>query len=330
MKNSREGVNGLIETVNARAKDVPEMIELASLVFQSQMGFNFPLLFSESNAENMTLVKVDNRLVTMVGMLPRDISIFGHRVKSGLIGAVCTHPDHRGRGYGRLALDRAQEVAREKGLALLIISGVRGLYEKIGTVRPAGFFQLTVELGESAPVREASLEDTLRLLELYREKPVRYLRNRGEFEKVFQTGRVKVRPARTFLSGQAYVTVIHRKDGQDQVVEYAGNESEVLAAISGFLELSGKRECELVVDRYFKGDKLMNYEFEGTAKVISPQNFIEQLKGYFSEMLSREEFENFSELAKRSSSAQFTKVVFSNSKIGVLPLPLPDYGFDYI
>jgi GNAT superfamily N-acetyltransferase len=322
-------VIALSDPVVARLEDIPAMIELSSQVFKTDMGGCFPLLFSTENVENMTVVREAGKPVTMVGMLPREISVFGHRLKAGLIGAVCTHPDYRGRDYGAKALTMSEKMAIEKGISLFIISGKRGLYSRFGAVEPDGFYKLRVLPGKASRVREASEEDLSRIARFYTRRPVRYFRNLSQFRRVFATGRVMVRASRTFISEKTYVTVIKFRDS-NYIVEHAGCESDVIEAARGYLQLSGEKECVLVLDSLFSSEEREKTGFEGTMKVISIDNFLDQLEGYYREVMTDREFEAFREGARGLTTAEFTRMVLLEGSIKGSPLPLPVYGFDYI
>ena len=322
-------VIALSDPVVARVEDIPAMIELSSQVFKTDMGSCFPLLFSPENVENMTVVREAGRPVTMVGMLPREISVFGHSLKVGLIGAVCTHTDYRGRDYGAKALAMSEKMAIEKGISLFIISGKRGLYSRFGAIEPDGFYKLRVLPGKASRVREASEEDLSRIAWLYMRRPVRYFRDLSQFSKIFATGRVMVRAARTFIGDKAYVTVIKFRDS-NYIVEHAGCESDVIEAARGYLQLSGEKECVLVLDSLFPSEEREKTGFEGTMKVISIDNFLDQLEGYYREVMTDGEFEAFREEARKMTPAEFTRLVLLESNMKGSPIPLPVYGFDYI
>ena len=58
----------------------------------------FPLIFNRNNLDNMRVMADGDRLVAHVGIYQSGISIYGDRLQTGSIGAVCTHPDYRGKG----------------------------------------------------------------------------------------------------------------------------------------------------------------------------------------------------------------------------------------
>jgi hypothetical protein len=319
----------IVSPVVSKIEDIPAMIELSSRVFKADMGLSFPLLFSEENIQNMTVIREDGRPVTMIGMLPREISIFGHRLKVGLIGAVCTHSDYRGRDYGRLTLEMSEKLAIEKEISIFVISGTRGLYSRFGAITPGGFFKLNVTSGECCDVREATEGDIERILGLYRTKPVRYIRDLSEFSRVFSTGRVMAKEAKTYLGEESYITVIKRNN-RPHIVEYGGHEENVLRTARGYLQLSGESQAVMTVDRFFKGNEKTPCGFEGTMKIISIENFLKQLEGYFRETIKPEGFKALEREATKMSAEQFTRFALTEDSIAGLPVPLPDYGFDYI
>ncbi|MBN2219450.1 MAG: GNAT family N-acetyltransferase [Kosmotogaceae bacterium] len=313
----------------AKIEDLQGMIDLASLVFKSEMGKTFPVLFSQENVENMTIVKEGGKLVSMIGLLPREISFFGHRVKVGLVGSVCTHPDYRGKNYGAVTLAKVEELAIDMGLSLLIISGGRGLYQRFGAVRPPGMKRILVKPGRTASMREARISDTGKILDLYRMKPLRYIRNFTDFEKTFSTGFAEARKAKTHLSEKAYITVVEREDNY-YVIEYGGSSKDVISLTRGFIEKLGLKECIIVAERHFKAEESLPIEFPGTVKIISKRSFFDQMESYFTEIMPSEDYDRFMETVERLSLAEFNQEVFCCSKFRGLPLSLPNYGFDYI
>lgn len=315
--------------VRADIEDLQGIIDLASLVFKIEMGKIFPVLFSEENVENMTIVKEDERPVSMIGLLPREISFFGHRMKVGLVGSVCTHPDYRGKNYGAVTLAKAEELAIDMGLSLLIISGGRGLYQRFGAVRPPGMKRILVKPGRTASMREAGISGVGKILDLYRMKPLRYIRNFTDFEKTFSTGYAEARKAKTFLSEKAYITVVQREDSY-YVIEYGERSEDVISLTRGFIDRLGLKECTIVAERDFRAEESLPLEFPGTAKIISKRSFFDQMGGYFTEIMPSEDYDRFIEAVERMSLAEFNQEVFCCSKFKGLPLSLPNYGFDYI
>ncbi len=315
--------------VRAEIGDLEGAIELASLVFNTEMGKIFPLLFSEENVNNITVVKDAGRPVAMIGLLPREISLFGHRMKVGLVGSVCTHPDYRGKNYGAVTLAKAEELAIDLGLSLLIISGGRGMYQRFGAVKPPGLKKIVVKHGRATAMREAKRTDIGRILDLYRLKPVRYIRSFSDFEKIFSTGYAVARKTKTYINDRAYITVVEKETG-NHVVEYGGSSKDVISLTRSFIEKEGLEECTIIADRLFRSEESLPCEFPGTAKVISKRHFFDQMESYFTEVMLSEDYDRFLESAERLSLAELNQEILCCSKFKGLPITLPDYGFDYV
>jgi len=118
----------------ARPDDLPGIIRLAEHVFcdlehlPRTMARRFPLLLSEANAENLYVVADAGRPVSLIATDLQTFVTSGCRIPSGLVGAVCTHEAHRGRGHAGRLLELAYERMRAKGVLLVWISGRRRLY----------------------------------------------------------------------------------------------------------------------------------------------------------------------------------------------------------
>lgn len=95
--------------------------------------------------------------------------------RAGLIGAVATAPEARGRGLASRLLSAAIARAREQGVdALLLWSEPRGLYERLG-FRPAGH-QREVLIRARPTGRPAGVKDIVSIHHLHEQKPYRVRR----------------------------------------------------------------------------------------------------------------------------------------------------------
>jgi len=123
----------------AEVDELSEVLDLVNLVFRTSRGMKptmqeeFPLLFNEKNVENLRIIKVDGKIVSHVGIFECDAIIHGCRLKVGMIGAVCTHPDYRGRGFATRLVEDAMSKMRRDGVNIVMISGIRRLYDRAGS-----------------------------------------------------------------------------------------------------------------------------------------------------------------------------------------------------
>lgn len=80
-------------------------------------------------------------------------------IKTAKLGRVCVAPEFRGKGLGRLIVEKMIEEARRRGYKKLVLHSqayIAGLYEKFGFVRRGEFFkeagidhiEMTAEMAE--------------------------------------------------------------------------------------------------------------------------------------------------------------------------------------
>src|SRR5581483_7666368 len=105
---------------------------LVSAVFRPQMFHDYPQLFNERNRHNLRIVAEDGKVVTHVGMIERPASLAGCRIDVACIGAVATYPDYRGKGFASQAFQDCCDKAAADGIDIMLISGGRGLYTRVG------------------------------------------------------------------------------------------------------------------------------------------------------------------------------------------------------
>src|SRR5947209_4184266 len=123
-----------IETRACRPEERDALLTLVNRVFAAggDMGTAFPLLFGPDNLDGLRIVSGDQGPVAHVGVCIRPAVILGARLKVASIGAVCTDPAHRGGGLASALMADARRYARENGASLMLISGGRGLYRRLG------------------------------------------------------------------------------------------------------------------------------------------------------------------------------------------------------
>ncbi len=171
----------------ARPEEVPELIELANLVFRMSsgrtptMGEEFPLLLSAGNCDDLYITRIDGRLVSLVGVYRQTMVCDGLEVPVACLGSVCTHPDYRGRGLAGDLTDLAIARARQQGCLLMPISGSRTLYSRRSAcqIAPMQVAQIGAEHLSSgnAPglaVRPYADADLPAVLSLHARQTVRY------------------------------------------------------------------------------------------------------------------------------------------------------------
>lgn len=242
-----------------RPDEWDQLNALVSAVFRASMFDDYPQLFNEANRENLRVVAADGRVVCHVGMIERPATLAGCRIDVACIGAVATYPEYRGRGYASAAFQDCCDKAAADGIDLMLISGGRGLYTRVGC-RPVGqdldFLLQASDVAALARDAEPGLRLTpvevdrvAELQALYQTESVRFLRPADDWRLAFACRVVMARAAEFWgVSGndtlRAYLIVnppaAMRRRAEDpavvRIAELAGDRAAIVGALPRLFE----------------------------------------------------------------------------------------------
>lgn len=108
-----------------RSDEVTGMIALADSVMRqgSAQSFltDYPLVYATENLANVQIIKADDRVVSVVPFIPKQIAYAGTRFRIGIISPTATHPEHRRLGYAGRCLDACIAEMEAAGIELSVL-----------------------------------------------------------------------------------------------------------------------------------------------------------------------------------------------------------------
>ena len=293
---------------SVRAEDFESLERLLHTVFWPGLVPKYPHCYSLENADNLRVVVENGEVVSHVGTIRRNVSIFGCAVRVASLGGVATYEEHRGRGHAtRLFEDNVQQ-CRQDGVDFMLVSGYRKMYHRFGCryVGKDRNFAIAKEQADAfdddgIELVEATPADIETMAEIYRHEPVRWLRPPSDYENGM-AGYVTNRPAEFFLvredgAVRGYVIVVmprrERDAGTIRLAEYAGDRPAVAAALGKILKRHDdanelgmhvmrcdRRMRELLEARGLEGRPA---NCSGTVMIINFRQFMERMRPYFEE-----------------------------------------------
>ncbi|MBC8233752.1 GNAT family N-acetyltransferase [bacterium] len=313
-----------------KPEEFDEVTELVNLVFHGgrpdppTMKDKFPMLFSDWNLNNLRIIVEDDKVVSHIGVSQRETSVYGCRTRVGSIGAVCTHPDYRGRGFATMLLEDTIKMLDADGATVMIISGGRGLYQRAGCRGVGKRYNFHIKHSDldkfpsvSEDVEIVSYQEAKHLkqfAEIQQREAIRFLRPVDDFKAMLDVIVMKrgLGQRNDVLAVQrdgtcfAYMVIsIDRKRDSEELVcrigEYAGSR---LAIISAIKMLFGKHDFNelnvglLPQDTEFfyileaLGPQLSINTLAGTMRIINFERLLEHFMPYFQQRLGRKTAES--------------------------------------
>ena len=93
---------------------------------------------------NYVVIDEDGALTTAVGAYDHELVVCGRRIPCRGIGNVGVHPDHRNKGYMKMAMDQSLADMIADGIALSTLGGRRQRYQYFGYDKAGPFYSFEV------------------------------------------------------------------------------------------------------------------------------------------------------------------------------------------
>lgn len=242
-----EGPRTVRESEIAAAADLARSIFFPQSESLEQAVEAWPMARHREYAANTFGMFYQGQPVSLISRLEREMVVWGHPLRLGFIGGVCTHPDHRGKGLASTLLEASLNRFREKGVDFVYISGARSLYYNAGAHHVSaglGFrlrrSRLASFQAAAVQLREAREGDAALLNALSQRAGVRFIRPREDYELVLQYGHCSGRACRFLIveqdqTPQGYLLIASPGEDRRQsphLLEYSGDSMVILAALS--------------------------------------------------------------------------------------------------
>jgi predicted N-acetyltransferase YhbS len=326
------------------------------------MGAEFPLFLARGNATNCWVVADSDQFVAHCGFMPRTLALGAARLRVGLIGAVCTLPEYAGKGLGTMLLDATLAHAQRCGISLVLISGGRGLYQRRGA-RFAGRFQrYTLAPNQWRHWRARDLvwrpyapNDAPHVLALHDAAPVRFMRTAPALDAA-----ALARPCgRTTMVALRHERVVaycvYTRDAEHLTMDEWRGDAHALTQCADAMPPDYCGAITLVLPAHTQApeplrrcaDATTPATFSGTMLVLDGPALVDQLRPYWHEHsvsqlrgAPRDNGFIISDATTRVALTAATTAAFfwggqdapamPEQWRHCLPLPLCEYGLDYI
>jgi len=132
----------------------------------------------------------EGKPVSQIGIFHDQLKMYDGTIRTGSIGGVCTHPEYRKQGLATRLMEHCTQQLRKEGARLMLISGDKGVYMRLGNVFQGKYMYFSTQLGQGKAwrsttsdlaIRRASEADALLCSQLYQAEPVHFVRQKSDF-----------------------------------------------------------------------------------------------------------------------------------------------------
>ncbi len=82
---------------------------------------DYPLVYADDNLDNIRIIKVNDRIASVVPYIPKNVEMDGSRFSIGIISPTVTDPLHRKKGYARRCLNDCIDRMNTQGIDLSVL-----------------------------------------------------------------------------------------------------------------------------------------------------------------------------------------------------------------
>lgn len=286
--------------------DFQQAVDLADKVFRKEghvsMGVGFPQVFSSALHQSYGAF-IEEKLVSFIGLVPSVLHIEGAEIHAYSIGAVCTEPDYRKRGFANTLLQMIFEHINKSGASVLFVSGNLPIYLKqgctfYGKMNQYKIRQGDIQVNKPYTVRELQPYDWFHMRKLGHGRPVRYEQSIYEIAQLNEAAGFasiskmnhKVLIAEENQKVKAFlvfgIPYYNQENVESRVVEWGGNPEAIKSLLQqGFTY--GLNKLIFNVPTYESAlneqlDSLDSVEqaYPGTMKIMNLALLLEQLGPY--------------------------------------------------
>jgi predicted N-acetyltransferase YhbS len=215
-----------------------------------------------AHAGETYVISADGAPVSQISIFFTPLRIYDSIVRVGSIGGVCTHPQYRGYGLASRLMQHCTERLAMGGARLMVISGGRMLYTRLGNIPMGKFAGFTLQGGQNyqpaglVRLRPARPTDAALCSRLYQSEPVHFTRTLARFAGRFQEHEIGFHAEDWIveLDGQdaAYLLMnVPYGDAMDEpgkpvrcIFEYAGSRVALSGALAAAAGQPGIREVQ--------------------------------------------------------------------------------------
>ncbi|MGG3468199.1 GNAT family N-acetyltransferase [Neobacillus pocheonensis] len=346
-----------------------QAVALADQTFRddenTSMGEAFPQVFSPALKQSYGAF-INGKLISFIGLVPSVIHLGSAEIQAYSIGSVCTHPDHRKKGYASILLNIVFDHVKRANAAILFISGSLPLYIKAGCLfygklNKYDIHKHDLQISEGYSVRELLPYDWFYLRKLIQARKVYCEQSIFEFAVLNQAKsyasilkmkhRILVAEAENEMKGFVVLGVSDSSAGEStsRVIEWGGDPQAIQAILAESFQY-GFSSIRMSIPTYeWELNRLLHsFEktvatFPGTIKITNLDLFLEQLKPYLSgkiEIINVDEKHKkvlFNQKSMIVDNDAFERLILSGDSnldgclndIFPIPLPFPE-GLNYV
>lgn len=233
------------------------------------MAAEYPLVFEEDAPGAIETVDVDGEIASSCAWIARTLETTAARIPAALVGSVATAPEHRGKGLGTVALERATQNAAAGGAALsLLWADDPAWYQERGWV-PFGSENIYVIeeanaflLPDPAGIRPIEARDHAAIHALYQEHASRVDRSEAETKAMLSVPGMTAYVCERDDEIIGYACLGRGEDFDGVIHEWGGSPEGVLPIVNRmWMDVEGKRERLFMMIPDTEADYLAYFKF---------------------------------------------------------------------